>query len=71
MLIVGDGPCRAELEKTAEALGVRDGLIFTGMVSPGLLCRRRYFRQRVAKRNAGAHLYGSDVFGAACSVQGG
>lgn len=34
MLIVGDGPCRAELEKTAEALGVRDGLIFTGMVSP-------------------------------------
>lgn len=34
MLIVGDGPYRAELEKTAEALGVQDRLIFTGMVSP-------------------------------------
>lgn len=33
MLLVGDGPYRAELEKTAEALGVRKQLIFTGMVS--------------------------------------
>lgn len=33
MLIVGDGPYREELEKKAEALGVRNRLIFTGMVS--------------------------------------
>ena len=34
MLLVGDGPYRAELEKTAETLGIREQLIFTGMVSP-------------------------------------
>lgn len=33
MLLVGDGPYRSELEKTADALGIRDRLIFTGMVS--------------------------------------
>ena len=34
MLLVGDGPYRAELEKTAETLGIRKQLIFTGMISP-------------------------------------
>lgn len=34
ILIVGDGPYRAELEKAAETLGVQERLIFTGMVSP-------------------------------------
>lgn len=34
MLLVGDGPYRQELEKIAETLGVREQLIFTGMVSP-------------------------------------
>lgn len=33
-LIVGDGPAKKELEDMAEALGVRDSVIFTGMVSP-------------------------------------
>ncbi len=33
MLVVGDGPYRQELEKTAETLGIREQLIFTGMVS--------------------------------------
>ncbi len=33
-LIVGDGPARAELEKLAVKLGVKDYVIFTGMVSP-------------------------------------
>ncbi len=34
MLIVGDGPYRAEFERRAETLGVRNQLIFTGMISP-------------------------------------
>ena len=33
-LIVGDGPAREGLEKQAERLGVRDRVIFTGMVKP-------------------------------------
>ena len=32
MLIVGDGPYCSELEKKADELGVRDRLIFTGMI---------------------------------------
>ncbi len=34
MLIVGDGPYRTELERQAEAFGIRKQLIFTGMISP-------------------------------------
>lgn len=34
LLIVGDGPARKELEETAERLGVREHVIFTGMVPP-------------------------------------
>ena len=34
MLIVGDGPARRELEELSEMLGVRDHVIFTGMVDP-------------------------------------
>jgi len=34
LLIVGDGPARAELEELAEKLGVADKVIFTGMVPP-------------------------------------
>lgn len=34
LLIVGDGPARKELEETAQRLGVRDQVIFTGMVTP-------------------------------------
>ena len=34
LLIVGDGPARKELEEEAEKLGVKDFVIFTGMVSP-------------------------------------
>lgn len=34
MLLVGDGPYRPELEKTADALGIRKQIIFTGMISP-------------------------------------
>lgn len=34
MLVVGDGPYREKLEKTAETLGIRKQLIFTGMVPP-------------------------------------
>ena len=33
-LIVGDGPARQSLEKTADELGIRDQVVFTGMVSP-------------------------------------
>lgn len=33
-LIVGDGPARHDLEKQAEALGIRADVIFTGMVPP-------------------------------------
>ncbi len=33
-LIVGDGPAREGLEKQARELGVRDSVIFTGMVEP-------------------------------------
>ena len=33
-LIVGDGPAKTKLEKEAEALGVADRVIFTGMVPP-------------------------------------
>ena len=34
MLIVGDGPYRAELERIAKEQGVQDQLLFTGMISP-------------------------------------
>ena len=34
LLIVGDGPARKELEETAERLGVKEYVIFTGMVAP-------------------------------------
>ena len=34
LLIVGDGPAKAELEETAARLGVGDCVIFTGMVPP-------------------------------------
>ena len=34
MLLVGDGPYRSELERKAEALGIREQIIFAGMVSP-------------------------------------
>lgn len=34
LLIVGDGPARGELEETAVRLGVRQYVIFTGMVPP-------------------------------------
>ena len=33
-LIVGDGPAREELEQLSEKLGVKEHVIFTGMVSP-------------------------------------
>lgn len=33
-LIVGDGPAKEELEKQAQELGVREYVIFTGMVDP-------------------------------------
>jgi len=32
LLIVGDGPCRVELEQQAQALGIRDMVTFTGAV---------------------------------------
>ena len=34
LLIMGDGPMRSEYEKTAEALGIRDRVVFAGLVSP-------------------------------------
>ncbi len=34
LLIVGDGPIKTQLERKAENLGVRDYVIFTGMVEP-------------------------------------
>lgn len=34
LLIVGDGPYRKELEKLADELGIRDQIIWTGMISP-------------------------------------
>ena len=34
LLIVGDGPARKELEELAESLGIRERVIFTGMVDP-------------------------------------
>ena len=34
LLIVGDGPARAELEKQAKELGIANRVIFTGMVPP-------------------------------------
>lgn len=34
LLIVGDGPARKELEETADRLGVKKFVIFTGMVAP-------------------------------------
>lgn len=33
-LLVGDGPAREDLERQAQELGVRDHVIFTGMVEP-------------------------------------
>ncbi len=34
LLIVGDGPARKDLEEMAEKLGIRDHVVFTGMVAP-------------------------------------
>lgn len=34
LMIVGDGPAKKELEEKAEELGIRDKVIFTGMVPP-------------------------------------
>ena len=34
LLIVGDGPAKKELEETADRLGIKDSVIFTGMVPP-------------------------------------
>lgn len=34
LLIVGDGPARKELETTAERLGIKEYVVFTGMVAP-------------------------------------
>ena len=34
LLLVGDGPCRRELQKQAEELGIEHQVIFTGMISP-------------------------------------
>jgi glycosyltransferase involved in cell wall biosynthesis len=34
LLLVGDGSLRSEIEKQANALGLRDKVIFTGLVSP-------------------------------------
>ena len=34
LLIVGDGPARQELEEMADHLGIRDHVVFTGMVPP-------------------------------------
>lgn len=34
MLVVGDGPHRKQLELTAEELGIRGNVVFTGMVAP-------------------------------------
>lgn len=34
LLIVGDGPARKDLQKRAEELGVKEHVIFTGMVEP-------------------------------------
>ena len=34
LLLVGDGPYRTELERKADDLGIRERLIFTGMISP-------------------------------------
>lgn len=35
LLIVGDGPARKELEEQAQSLGIREHVVFTGMVDPG------------------------------------
>lgn len=35
LLIVGDGPHRQALERCAEELGIRDRVVFAGMVQPG------------------------------------
>ena len=34
LLIMGDGPMRSEYEKTTEKLGIRDRVVFAGLVSP-------------------------------------
>lgn len=34
LLIVGDGPCREELEKRTDEWNLRDRVIFTGMIAP-------------------------------------
>ena len=34
LLIMGDGPMRSEYEKTTERLGIRDRVVFAGLVSP-------------------------------------
>lgn len=39
LLLVGDGPCRQELQKQAEELGIGEQVIFTGMVPPEQVSR--------------------------------
>ena len=39
LLFVGDGPCRGELEKQAEELGINDRVVFAGMVQPDEVSR--------------------------------
>lgn len=34
LLIVGDGPAKEQLERKVDSLGIRDSVIFTGMVEP-------------------------------------
>ena len=35
LMIVGDGPYRAEIEEQVKELGISDSVIFTGMIEPG------------------------------------
>jgi glycosyltransferase involved in cell wall biosynthesis len=39
LLLVGDGPLRVQLEKQAETLGIRDKIIFLGLVQPAEVAR--------------------------------
>ena len=39
LLMVGDGPCRDELEQQVRGLGLENQIIFTGMVPPSMVSR--------------------------------